>query len=849
MWHLLGTLLHKAVAAVTCLFLVCSATPIAPQLGSAGSASIRQEVNITDSYLYAASGNFATSSAIAAITDTNYTSPFYYFEVVASTTAGTNATISLVNATSSAVAATVTINGGNSYQRYRSSAFLPNASTTVEYKVRLNNEAIGKGIIASRIVVLQDTSNLTNTETQIEIGSATTTANNTTTLPLQSPKYWYYNQAGWDASPTFYAEVSYRDNSVASSTIYSAAATTSPTFYTYTASPGVGYVVAEAWGGGGGGDGVTSAATIGGGGGAGGAYARATTTVAAGSINKIGVGQGGAEGLAAAATASSTVTTADGVLVSGQGGEGATSGTGGVASTGNSIGAVLFAGGSGGNGETTVDTGGAGGGAGGPDGAGITPNNATNGVPVDGGAGDNGLGGAGGAAGTGADDVCDTENGKAGVNNVKGGGGGGGGDGDVSSICTGGAGGRPGGGGGGSDEGTGTDLVEVGGPGQVKITEWIGTVGIAIEEDNGQFASWAFKKQIVAAGPTSTTTARVRSASFTPTDGKHYRVVASTTSATASYDIYNAKIVVDQGFVTQSNIAPLGAGAPIGITGSGGTEEAAAQAFTFNGGTLTSVDVAVRKVASPTDNLNVDLVSTLGGSVLAHGSKLSSSLTTSIAVYNIVFGTPYLAAAGTYYIQLTRSGARDAVNLVAGEVAGSYSGGNTWTESSGAWTEQTTTDFYFKIYGTNNPTLLEPQYLIAPQILFSGTALQDFLTSFDTTDWGTTNNYLHAVSAADNSTSVVETDNTTGPAVITGSIITSPDNYATSTGMCLTSTAVLAPKATTNNNDVYSDSIIVQVGIASTASCGPATPTGGPALLYLRNADFYISNGDVYVKQ
>ncbi len=823
--------------------------PEPPQqsLGSTGSESIRQEINITTAYLYAGSGSAATSSEIIAITDNNYTAPKYYFEVVASTTGATNATIDLVNATSSAVAATVTIDGGNTYARYRSTQFVPNASTTVEYKVRLDSEAIGKGIIAARVVVLQDTSDLTNTETQIEIGSATTTANNTTTLPLKDPKYWAYDSSKWDASPTFYVEATYKNTAVASSTIYSVSATTTATFYTYIGSAGVGYVVGEAWGGGGGGDGAAgSGSTIGGGGGGGGTYARATTTLAAGSTNRIGVGQGGAEGVARAVTASSTLTTASGLVLAAQGGEAAALAVGAATSTlAESVGGLVTAGGSGGDGQTDTDTGGGGGGSAGPDGYGISGKVAASGGPGGaGGAGDRALGGAGGAGGNGGDDTCDAELGGAGVNNVLGAGGGGGADGDVSSVCSGGNGGRPGGGGGGSDEGA----TGIGGPGQVKITEWIGTTGIAIEEDNGSFGSWTFKAQILVAGKTSTTSERVRSSSFTPTDGRHYRLVASTTNATASYDIYNAKIIVTSGVAAgeylEDSYSESNSDA---FTIMNGGTEALGQSFLSTGGTLASAKFYLKKTGSPTGNITSKIYAISnaygGGNDASTGAALATSdaidittLSTTEALITFTFSgaNQYAMSAGTaYIIDVEYTGTvGNQLEVGTDNSSPTHTGNACSFTSQGACTSASSgSDISFYLYGTFvavPPTLLEPQYLLAPFKLPAGTSLTDFDTLFDTADWLTTNNYIHAVSAADNSTSVVTINNTTGDSLITGSTVTSPDNYATSTGMCLTSTATVAPKATTNNNDIYSSSIIVQVGTASTAVCGDAPASISP---------------------
>ncbi|MBX4189077.1 hypothetical protein KW785_00595, partial [Candidatus Parcubacteria bacterium] len=843
------TLLKKTFRQLLVVVLmVASSLSVLPADVFAANVQIRQEINITDAYLGSASGAYATSSEIIQIDPTKYTSATYYFEVVASSTTAVSSNIYLKNATSSQTVATINFSNSNTYTRYRSTAFTA-PSVATEYKVVVGNEAVQKGVIASRVIILQSAASITNTETQIEIGSATTSASNTTTLPLQSPKYWSYNSSKWDGSPTFYVEATYKDNPVASSTIYSVSATATPTFYTYIGSVGVGYVVGEAWGGGGGGDGVSSAATIGGGGGAGGTYARSTTSaITAGSTNIIGVGRGGAEGLAAAATASSTVTMASGVLVRGQGGEGATSNAGGVASTASSIGSVLNAGGSGGAGDDTGDTGGAGGGAGGPDGAGVTPANATNGVPVGGGAGNNSLGGAGGAAGTGADDVCDTENGKAGANNVLGGGGGGGGDGDTSSICTGGAGGRPGGGGGGSDEGTGTSLVEIGGPGQVKITEYVGMVGIALEEDNGSFGSWTFKQQIITGGKTSTTTERIRSSAFTPTNGRHYRITASTTNATASYDIYNAKIVVDQGPTSFTALNATGAtknwwGVSVNSTNgdvyaavqSGDIYKQTAGSGSFNALNATGATKSWWGVSVNSTNGDVyasvsngDIYKQTAGSgsfnaLNATGATKSwrgvSVNSTNGDVYATVFGGDiYKQTAGTgNFTALNATGATKSwwgvsVNSTNGDVYAAVQNGDIYKQTAGTAL-----------------TLLEPQYLLSNTKLATGTGLQNYLGYWDSTEWaGVSNTYLHQMDASASSASAAGIY-TTANALVVGSTVTSPNNSATSSSMTMPATGNLDVKATTNNNDVYANRILAQVAIL-TNDVTSATVTPGDTL-------------------
>gem|GEM_PF-2785273 len=539
--------LRKAMSFLLIFAVVLSGANLSfPEKVYAATTTIRQEINIIDAVV-SASGDH---SAIIQLDTTKYTGATYYFETVASVSSGT-LTVALERFGTGTQDATISVTA-TSPTRQRSTAFTPPAAAQTEYNINLSG-GTGPQVKAARIIIIQSADPISSTQSQIEIGNEETGKNDTTTQPLSNPKYWRYMSGSWDGSPTFYAEVSYQlaGTFTSSSTLYNASATTTTTHFLYKASPGVVYTQVEAWGGGGGGDGATSAATLGGGGGGGGAYSRATTSITYGSTAILGVGRGGAEGVNSGATApaSSTFTGSTGYIVRAAPGSGATSATGaagGVITSPATIGSVVFAGGNGGTGETTADSGGGGGGSAGPAGNGVTASNATNGTPSAGGNGNNNAGGAGGAAGTGADDTCDTENGKAGVDNVLGGGGGGGGDGDGSSVCTGGAGGKPGGGGGGSDEGVGTTLVHIGGPGQLKLTETIGSIGIALEEDDGSFANWTFKTQIVNQGTATSSSDRVRSAAFTPTSGRHYRLVASTSAAASTFSIYNAKIVVDQ---------------------------------------------------------------------------------------------------------------------------------------------------------------------------------------------------------------------------------------------------------------------------------------------------------------
>ncbi len=540
---------QKSLQQISVLFLILalllSNWPFGIENAFAANTKIRQEINIIDGVLSATTGTYATSSARIQIDTTSYTSATYYFEIVAKTGSAVSTDVYLRNATTSATVATVTYSNANTYNIYRSSSFTP-TSGQHDYVVVIGNSAVAKDVLSARVVILQDATTLVDTQTQIEIGNQELAKTNTTAAALTNPKYWLYDSTKWDPTPTFYAEVTYRNTQVASTTVYTVTATTTAKTSTYIVSSGTSYTVVEAWGAGGGGRGSSSAA--GGGGGGGGAYARSTTTLSVGSSHTIVTPAGGVSNSGAAAgdaTFDTTTVVADGGISVGASATGAAGGT-----VANSTGQVEFAGGTGGTANGANDTGGGGGGAAGPNGAGgggalATPTG-TGGGGGGGNGGQNGSGIFGGGSATGGSGGdgggVSNVNGRSGGHNVNGGGGGGG-SGDTAAL--GGPGGAPGGGGGGSDANNSTTAV--GGPGQVRITETHGKVGFCLEEDNGSFGGWTCKFMIADQVVSTSTPARVRT-SFTPTTGRNYRITASTTSATAPYDIYNAKIVVDQGY-------------------------------------------------------------------------------------------------------------------------------------------------------------------------------------------------------------------------------------------------------------------------------------------------------------
>ena len=752
-----------------------------PETKTAEAASawnLRQEINILDSYLVAPASTIATSSEIIRFDPTKYSGTVsYYLEIVASTSASFSNTVTLRRNGNSTDDCTVTIptNTNTAYTLIRSSAC--SLTSAQNYVLRISSNAGGTtGVKAARLIILQSfagtaNSAATSTQTQIEIGSATTTATNTTTLPLQYPKYWTYDSTKWDGTLTFSVDVSFKNTQTSSSTLYTTATTTT-TNTTYIASPSVSYVTVEAWGAGGGG----SIGNAGGGGGGGGAYAKSIFAISAGTSKALVIPAGGPtdnNGTIAHTSYGSNE------VVAGNGTGDTANGIGVGGSLVVSVGQVEYSGGDGGLGHTTGDVGGGGGGAGGPNGNGVAAAGAIANTPTAGGNGNNNSGGAGGAAGTGT--TCPGATGGAGVNNVLGAGGGGGADAAGAGACPGGAGGYPGGGGGSSEF---ANTVQYGGAGQIKLTEIHGAVGIALQEDDGNFGSWTFKTQVISSGVSTSTTSTTRSASFTPTNGRHYRLVASSTSASASYDIYNAKIVVDQNITNWTQVGN-------GLT------------ITAGGPALTALSST--RVAYFDETLDSLRTYDFDGT---NWTQVGNGLTITGASFPAL--TALSSTRVAYFDSLLDS---------------------------------------LRTYDFNESpeiTKLEPQYLLANTKLGTGTALQKFLTKWDSSEWtGTVNTYLHAIDSNAGS-SVVEIDSDdggTGTQVPNSSITATKVHATSTTGLTMPANGNLDVKATTNNDTIYGSRILVQVGLPSAPTVSTQSASSVTATTAVLNGTIETTGG------
>jgi hypothetical protein len=381
-------------------------------------------------------------------------------------------------------------------------------------------------------------------------------------------------------------------------------------------------------------------------------------------------------------------------------------------------------------------------------------------------------------------------------------------------------------------------------------------VGIAIEEDDGNFGNWTFKAQIVTNGVSTSTSVRARSASFTPTNGRHYRLVASTTNASAAYDIYNAKIIVDQGLSASSyyfDASDAATSDPNGVWGS--------DASAFNGDTSTN---AITSTAGD-DSLNY---------LMGEGTNAPTSGRIIDSVRVRIYSTQVNGA--TSNAKIYTDGLAEVLGTATNNSStADYGSYVTLSTPSGGWTWQKINDLEIKLYqsgGTGSPSIqvakveiqvlyvefftkLEPQYLLANTKFAEGTTIQNFDSWWRPGEWsGVSNTYLHAVDSADGSTAAVVVVATSTGSTITNSTITlstSYDQHATSTSsltMPVADDGLDVKYSAEGNGNVYGSRILVQVTQTVTISIGGTvySSEGGSNIGIGKTVTIY-KNGSTFV--
>lgn len=323
-------------------------------------------------------------------------------------------------------------------------------------------------------------------------------------------------------------------------------------------------------------------------------------------------------------------------------------------------------------------------------------------------------------------------------------------------------------------------------------------------------ATWTTVATMLNASTGSVTTARVRSTSFTPVDGRYYRLAHMNTSTMSTISLYNAKIIIDQSVNTTATYAINGS---VSITDTGNSWTNDANAFDGNTGTAatpTATTNQLRGLGTTAPASNTQTIASVQFRVFL--SSGNSSLLRALFLYNsadqINPGSDFSAntAAGwSQYFTITPP-----------------AGGWTWTILSGvgaAFTMITGTicsvfesEILVTYQNITEITKTEDHYLLANTTLAAGTALQNFLAKWDSTEWsGVTNIHIHQLDAGDNNTSVVELDGITSGSPVTNSSVSSPDNYKQSTSaLTMPSSQNLDVKATTNSGNIFGSRIIVK---------------------------------------
>jgi hypothetical protein len=132
----------------------------------------------------------------------DYNGASYYFEAILQNSHASSQTFRVVNSNLD-TEATITVPGSTTtWTRYR-------VALTPDNDYPLKSVWSGATEISTknaRIIILQDAADITDTQTQIEVGAYEifgAVASAETYYPLTEPKYWKYESAKWDPTPTF----------------------------------------------------------------------------------------------------------------------------------------------------------------------------------------------------------------------------------------------------------------------------------------------------------------------------------------------------------------------------------------------------------------------------------------------------------------------------------------------------------------------------------------------------------------------------------------------------------------------------------------------------------------------
>jgi hypothetical protein len=174
---------------------------------------IRQEFNLLNRYKHVDGVNTDLLEIVRISPEDFNGSVTFHWEVVArNTESNRNNIFSLLQSDDpltgwASVDSVVIPQDTMSYTRYRETYVIGLSTTNIYYRVDVNASIyVDAEIVSAKIIILQDATDITDTQTQIEVGvyqSDTSTAVENTYFPVDYPKYWKYESAKWDPTPEF----------------------------------------------------------------------------------------------------------------------------------------------------------------------------------------------------------------------------------------------------------------------------------------------------------------------------------------------------------------------------------------------------------------------------------------------------------------------------------------------------------------------------------------------------------------------------------------------------------------------------------------------------------------------
>ena len=179
----------------------------------AAKPKIEQQINIIDQVYYTKSTtDTPTDNSLGLVrwTAGSYTGATVYFEAVIFSAGSSTTTATLYNSAGSAITGSSVSSSTNGYLRVRSGAITLVDGTDYTVRIKASNASSFGSIRASRLIIIQsDSTKLTDTETQVEVGSAEGNATGSYAL-LTNKKLYNYDSTKFTPAPTAYFEADMR---------------------------------------------------------------------------------------------------------------------------------------------------------------------------------------------------------------------------------------------------------------------------------------------------------------------------------------------------------------------------------------------------------------------------------------------------------------------------------------------------------------------------------------------------------------------------------------------------------------------------------------------------------------